>query len=129
MIIIALKSVFLVGIMSWYSMAVLTMINDYFRSEFHNYLKENPADAYKSNTIQHTVQIPSKNIEISQVSSVSSINHPGQINEIESGQPNYVRMAAEMVGIGNRCCHIVDYIQHIFLVNRVCLLTSINFNH
>lgn len=124
MIIIALKTVFLVGIMSWYSMAILSMINEYFRSEFHNYLKENPADAYKSNTIQHSVQNPAKNIEISQFSSLSSINHPDQINEIETGQPSFVQAASEIVHYFDQRCHIIEYFRHVFLEHRICLLTS-----
>lgn len=127
MIIIALKAVFLIGIMSWYSTTILSMINDYFRNEFNNYLKENPADAYKSNTIQHAVQIPAKNIEISQFTTVPSINHPDQmngINEIETGQPNYVQMANEIVSFCTNRCHIIEYFRQIFLEHRVCLLTS-----
>lgn len=62
MIVFALKAIFLIGVMSWYSAAIFSMINNYFRQEFNEYIKINPPDAYKSNTIPHTdVPIPSNN--------------------------------------------------------------------
>lgn len=42
MLIVAMKGVFVVGVISWYSVAIMSMINDYFRTEFKEYMKKNP---------------------------------------------------------------------------------------
>lgn len=66
MIVFALKTIFLIGIMSWYSATIFSMINDYFRREFNEHIKidsppSRPPDTSKSNTIQHTASISSNN--------------------------------------------------------------------
>lgn len=48
MLAVALKGVFLIGVISWYSMAIMSMINDYFRAEFNDYLKKNPITSHKA---------------------------------------------------------------------------------
>lgn len=50
--------------MSWYSATIFSMINDYFRREFNEYVKINlppsrPPTPPESNTIQHTESISS----------------------------------------------------------------------
>lgn len=58
--------------MSWYSATIFSMINDYFRREFNEYVKIDappspspssslPPGTDKSNTIQHTTPISSNN--------------------------------------------------------------------
>lgn len=48
MLAVALKGVFLIGVISWYSVAIMSMINDYFRAEFREYLKKNPIASTKA---------------------------------------------------------------------------------
>lgn len=48
MIAIALKAFFLIGALSWYSAAIFSMINDYFRNEFNDYMKKIPNHLDKS---------------------------------------------------------------------------------
>lgn len=71
MIVFAFKTIFLIGIMSWYSATIFSMINDYFRREFNEYVKiDSPPsrpppsptpDTHKSDTIKHTASISSNN--------------------------------------------------------------------
>lgn len=42
MLVVALRALFLIGVMSWYSAAIMSMINDYFRAEFTEYLQKDP---------------------------------------------------------------------------------------
>lgn len=38
----AIKGMFLIGVLSWYSASIFAMINNYFRNEVKEYLKQNP---------------------------------------------------------------------------------------
>lgn len=49
MLIPAVKGIFLIGVLSWYSAALFAMINNYFRNEFQDYLKKNPIDTIPIN--------------------------------------------------------------------------------
>lgn len=57
MLISIFKGVFLIGVLSWYSIAIFSMINDYFRSEFNEYLKKNPIGSHKADVIKHSPAI------------------------------------------------------------------------
>lgn len=77
MIVFVVKTIFLIGILSWYSATIFSMINDYFRREFNEHIKIDspprlrpspslPPDPYKSNTIQpissnHKLDVPQFN--------------------------------------------------------------------
>lgn len=54
MIAIAMKAFFILGALSWYSVAIFSMINEYFRTEFNDYLKKNPIDSHKRIGIEHS---------------------------------------------------------------------------
>lgn len=48
MLVVALKGFFLIAVISCYSVAIMSMINDYFRTEFKEYLKKNPITSTKA---------------------------------------------------------------------------------
>lgn len=47
MILFAIKTAFLVGIMWWYSMSIIMIINTYYGNELNDYLKINPISTYE----------------------------------------------------------------------------------
>lgn len=59
MLAVALKGVFLIGLLSWYSVAIMSMINDYFRTEFKQYLKNNPIASPKADQMAPAIVIDS----------------------------------------------------------------------
>lgn len=52
------KGFLLVGILMWYSIAILTVINDYFRMEFNTYIKRQPLPPAAVVTENPTAAIP-----------------------------------------------------------------------
>lgn len=130
MIVIALKSVFLIGIMSWYSAAIFTMINEYFLKEFNDYMKTNPpTDAYKMNRMQHIVSKQSSNqqLDLAELSPSISVepslieNHPDKRNTVVGNQLNTI--IKHLVFSDNSRCLMDEYIVQIFLRNPVCMPT------
>lgn len=63
MLAVALKGVFLIGVISWYSVAIMSMINDYFRTEFKEYLKKNPIASTKADHVLPAIVITSQHIQ------------------------------------------------------------------
>lgn len=51
------KGFLLFGALLWYSIAMMTVINDYFRVEFNTYLKKEPV---KSKVVAPSIAIPVK---------------------------------------------------------------------
>lgn len=132
MIVVALKTAFLISIMSWYSLAIFSMINDYFRKEFNEYIKHDPVDGSKSNAIQHVVSMPSNKLDMAQVSQISAENaikqQPDQFNR---NQPNgivtiqqhqHIEIVKYVIHSDSSRCLLDDYIVQIFLRNPVCPL-------
>lgn len=129
MIVVALKTVFLIGILSVYSAAIFHMINDYFRKGFNDYMKTSPLDAYKSNTIQHAVSMPSNQLdgitEISQISTEKPIQkHPDQQpNPVVGSQLNAIIKHLVFSSDNSRCL-LMEYVVQIFLRDPVCVSTQ-----
>lgn len=67
MLVVALRGLFLIGVMSWYSAAIMSMINDYFRAEFTEYLQKDP--------IPSSVAPPKTNQESSTIVITSPTHH------------------------------------------------------
>lgn len=63
MIVVAFKFFFLAAFLSWYSAAIFSLINEYFRNSFMEYIKETPTDGFKSNTIKYSLPSTSNHIE------------------------------------------------------------------
>lgn len=59
MLVVALKGFLLIGVISWYSVAIMSMINDYFRAEFKDYLKKNPITSPKMDHVPADMVITS----------------------------------------------------------------------
>lgn len=76
MIVTFLKGFLVVGLLSWYSIALLTVINDYFRAEFKAYI-ENPA--------------PAPSTSRSQSETEKTIRHPDiRVDHIRLGDNSYL---------------------------------------
>lgn len=77
MLIPAVKGIFLIGILSWYSAAIFGMINNYFRSEFKEYIKKNPIEPTSiKNLKSNQIEIASSIIEITPTPTPMQSSHP-----------------------------------------------------
>lgn len=141
MIVVALKTIFLIGIMSWYSAAIFSMINDYFRKEFNEYIKIDSVDTtYKSNTIQHTKSIPTiasptVQIEMAKISQYPALNE--KQNQKHSNQPDNNEFVAErplipaikhLIFSNNGYCHLDEYTE-LLLKDAVCITQNTIDDH
>lgn len=82
MLVAAIKGLFLIGVLSWYSAAIFAMINNYFRNEFKEYMQKNPIVPVEVNVAKNF-----KSIEIEIASSViesSSSPPPQQLQSLSS---------------------------------------------
>lgn len=87
MLAVALKGVFLIGLLSWYSVAIMSMINDYFRTEFKEYLKSNPIASPKAPQMPPAIVIaPQTQQHIENGKLFESIENNGQREKIETNE-------------------------------------------
>lgn len=109
--------------MSWYSAAIFSMINEYFVKEFDEYIKLNPpTDAYKSNTIQHVASMPTKQLDLTEISQNSGEQPLIQQHTTDHHHSHINTIIKHLVFLDNsRCCLIDEYVVEIFLKNSVCL--------
>lgn len=116
--------------MSWYSATIFSMINDYFRKEFNGYIKTNPLDAYKSNTIQHAVSMPSPSnqLDIAEISQVSSEKPIQKLPDQQHNQPivgtHFQTIIKHLVFSDNSQCLLTEYVMQILLRDPVCVSTQ-----
>lgn len=109
MLAVALKGVFLIGLISWYSVAIMSMINDYFRTEFKEYLKSNPIASPKADQMAPATVIASptqQHIENGKL--FESFENNGQRQKTETNELLRDGWSAERI-VGNgkmHCDHV-----------------------
>ena len=91
MIGLALRGFFLIGIISWYSSGVFKLINDYFRSEYKNYLSnEFKKNKYLVPSAEIPVQLEKDNLAAEETKPKVIFDLPTFIKEFSSPAPQCI---------------------------------------
>lgn len=126
MIVVALKFFFLAAFLSWYSAAIFSLINEYFRNSFMEYIKETPTDEYKSNTIKYSLPSTSNHIESTPINEI----YPTEYHN-RNGNVYVNRNSDQCTSTHLLYCTRFDYWQEIVLKTdlfiNVCLVNKCVF--
>lgn len=139
MIVAALKFFVLIAVLWWYSVTIFSIINDYFRKEFNDYLRNQAIDGRHSDTV-HTPMLPESvqsnrielRVDVPQQTSFIDGKQTNQIDNmhVDGNKQEFNSISEKSVGTCLRCTQFnywQEIVWNIRTFDSICLVDKCVF--